>query len=169
MGVFNELEQRGLIAQMTHPEQIKNLLDNEKIVFYIGFDPTADSLHIGHFLQLIVMSHMQKAGHTPIALMGGGTAMVGDPSGRNDMRSMMDIKKIEQNVACFKKQFARFLDFSDDKAIIVNNSDWLMNLEYIPFLRDVGVHFSVNRMLAAECFKSRLEKGLTFLEFNYML
>ncbi|MCK9478275.1 MAG: tyrosine--tRNA ligase [Firmicutes bacterium] len=169
MSVFNELEQRGLIAQMTHPEQIKKILDNEKVVFYIGFDPTADSLHIGHFLQMVVMSHMQRAGHTPIALMGGGTAMVGDPSGRNDMRSMMTVEKIEHNVACFKKQFERFIDFSDGKAIMVNNADWLLDLKYIPFLREVGVHFSVNRMLGAECFKSRLEKGLTFLEFNYML
>lgn len=169
MSVFKELQQRGLIAQMTHPEEIQRLLDNEKVVFYIGFDPTADSLHVGHFLQMVVMAHMQRAGHLPIALMGGGTAMIGDPSGRNDMRSMMTPEIIAHNVSCFKKQFERFMDFSDGKAILVNNADWLLNLEYIPFLREVGVHFSVNRMLAAECFKSRLEKGLTFLEFNYML
>jgi tyrosyl-tRNA synthetase len=169
MGVFSELEKRGLIAQMTHPEEIKRLLENEKVTFYIGFDPTADSLHVGHFLQMIVMAHMQRAGHVPIALMGGGTAMVGDPSGRNDMRSMMTEETINRNVECFKKQFERFLDFSDGKSIMVNNADWLLNLKYIPFLREVGIHFSVNRMLAAECFKTRLEKGLTFLEFNYML
>ena len=169
MSVFTELEQRGLIAQMTHPEEIKNLLENEKIHFYIGFDPTADSLHVGHFLQMVVMAHMQKAGHVPIALMGGGTGMVGDPSGRTDMRSMMTVETIAHNVACFKKQMGKVLDFSDGKAIMVNNADWLMDLQYIPFLREVGVHFSVNRMLTAECFKSRLEKGLSFIEFNYML
>ncbi|OQB14075.1 MAG: Tyrosine--tRNA ligase [Firmicutes bacterium ADurb.Bin193] len=169
MSVFKELQERGLIAQMTHPEEIQKLLENEKVTFYIGFDPTADSLHVGHFLQMVVMAHMQRAGHLPIALMGGGTAMVGDPSGRSDMRSMMSEEAIAYNVSRFKKQFERFLDFSDGKAIMVNNADWLMNLKYIPFLRDVGVHFSVNRMLAAECFKSRLEKGLSFIEFNYML
>jgi len=169
MSAYDELKKRGLIAQVTHPEEVEGLLTNEKVVFYIGFDPTADSLHIGHFLQMVIMAHMQRAGHFPIVLMGGGTAMVGDPSGRNDMRSMMNAERIENNVKCFKKQFENFLDFSNDKAIMVNNADWLLNLNYISFLRDVGVHFSVNRMLGAECFKSRLEKGLTFLEFNYML
>lgn len=169
MGVFQELKDRGLIAQMTHEEEIQDLLENHKIKFYIGFDPTADSLHVGHFLQMVVMAHMQKAGHTPIALLGGGTAMVGDPSGRTDMRSMMTVETIQHNVAQFRKQFDRIIDFSDDKAIMVNNADWLMGLNYIEFLRDIGVHFSVNRMLTAECFKSRLEKGLSFIEFNYML
>ncbi len=169
MSVFKELQARGLIAQMTHPEEIERLLENEKVTFYIGFDPTADSLHVGHFLQMIVMSHMQRAGHKPIALMGGGTAMVGDPSGRTDMRTMMTTETIAHNVACFKKQFERFMDFSDGKAIMVNNGDWLMELKYIPFLREVGVHFSVNRMLTFDCFKSRLERGLSFIEFNYML
>jgi tyrosyl-tRNA synthetase len=169
MSVFSELEQRGLIAQMTHPEEIKRLLENEKVCFYIGFDPTADSLHVGHFLQMVVMAHMQKAGHIPIALMGGGTGMIGDPSGRTDMRAMLTEETIKHNISCFKKQMGNFLDFSDGKAIMVNNADWLMDLKYIPFLREVGVHFSVNRMLSAECFKSRLERGLSFLEFNYML
>jgi tyrosyl-tRNA synthetase len=169
MSVFSELEQRGLIAQMTHPEEIKRLLENEKVYFYIGFDPTADSLHVGHFLQMVVMAHMQKAGHIPIALMGGGTGMIGDPSGRTDMRAMLTEETIKHNISCFKKQMGNFLDFSDGKAIMVNNADWLMDLKYIPFLREVGVHFSVNRMLSAECFKSRLERGLSFLEFNYML
>ncbi|MDR0405226.1 MAG: tyrosine--tRNA ligase [Clostridiales bacterium] len=169
MSVFEELRNRGLIAQMTHPEEIQKLLEHEKVTFYIGFDPTADSLHVGHFLQMVVMAHMQRAGHTPIALMGGGTAMVGDPSGRTDMRAMLTEETIRHNVACFKKQFERFMDFSDGKAVMVNNADWLMRLEYIPFLRDVGVHFSVNRMLTFDCFKSRLEKGLSFIEFNYML
>ena len=169
MDVFSELKQRGLIAQMTHEEEIKELLQKEKVTFYIGFDPTADSLHVGHFLQMIVMSHLQKAGHTPIALIGGGTAMVGDPSGRTDMRQMLTNEQLDYNVSCFKKQMEKFIDFSDNKAIMVNNADWLLNLNYIEFLREVGVYYSVNQMLTAECFKSRLEKGLTFIEFNYML
>ncbi len=169
MTVFEELKERGLIAQMTNEEKIKELLENEKVKFYIGFDPTADSLHVGHFLQMVVMRHMQKAGHIPIALFGGGTGMVGDPSGRTDMRQMMSVETIAHNVNCFIKQMSKFIDFSDGKAIAVNNADWLMNLNYIEFLREIGVHFSVNRMLAAECFKSRLEKGLSFIEFNYML
>ena len=169
MTVFEELKERGLIAQMTNEEKIKELLENEKVKFYIGFDPTADSLHVGHFLQMVVMRHMQKAGHIPIALFGGGTGMVGDPSGRTDMRQMMSVETIDHNVNCFIKQMSKFIDFSDGKAIAVNNADWLMNLNYIEFLREIGVHFSVNRMLAAECFKSRLEKGLSFIEFNYML
>jgi len=169
MGLFEELEQRGLLAQCTNTEKVREMLNNDKVTFYIGFDPTADSLHVGHFLQMVVMAHMQKAGHHPIALFGGGTAMVGDPSGRTDMRSMMTVETIQHNVDCFVKQFGRFIDFSDNKATMVNNADWLLNLNYVEFLRDVGVHFSVNRMLTAECFKSRLERGLSFLEFNYML
>ncbi len=169
MTVFEELKERGLIAQMTNEEKIKDLLENNKVRFYIGFDPTADSLHVGHFLQMVVMRHMQKAGHTPIALFGGGTGMVGDPSGRTDMRQMMTVETIAHNVDCFVKQMEKFIDFSDGKAIAVNNADWLMKLNYIDFLREVGVHFSVNRMLTAECFKTRLEKGLSFIEFNYML
>lgn len=169
MGVYDVLKERGFIAQTTDEEKIKDLLNNEKIVFYIGFDPTADSLHIGHFLQLIVMSHMQKAGHTPIALIGGGTAMVGDPTGKTDMRRVMTKDEIDFNASCFKKQMSGFIDFSEGKAIMVNNYDWLGKLEYIPFLREIGTHFSVNRMLTAECFKTRLEKGLSFIEFNYML
>jgi tyrosyl-tRNA synthetase len=167
--VFETLKQRGFIAQLTHEDKIKNLLDNQKFTFYIGFDPTADSLHVGHFLQLMVMAHMQRAGHKPIALIGGGTAMVGDPSGRTDMRKMMTLETIRHNAECFKKQISRFIDFSDDRAIMVDNSEWLLKLNYIDFLREIGVHFSVNRMLTAECFKSRMEKGLTFIEFNYML
>lgn len=169
MGVYTELERRGLIAQVTHPEKVKDMLENEKISFYIGFDPTADSLHVGHFLQMVIMAHMQKAGHRPIALMGGGTGMVGDPSGRTDMRQMLTKETIDHNVNQFKKQFQRMIDFSDGKALMVNNADWLLGLNYIEFLRDIGVHFSVNNMLRAECFKKRLEKGLSFLEFNYML
>ena len=169
MNVFEELKERGLIAQMTHEEEIKRLLDTEKVTFYIGFDPTADSLHIGHFLQLVVMAHMQRAGHTPIALIGGGTAMVGDPTGRTDMRKMMTEEVIEHNSNCFKKQMSNLIDFSDGKAMMVNNADWLLDLNYIKFLREIGVHFSVNRMLTFECFKTRLEKGLSFIEFNYML
>lgn len=169
MSVFDELKNRGLIAQTTHEEEIRKLLETEKVTFYIGFDPTADSLHVGHFLQLMVMSHMQKAGHRPIALLGGGTAMVGDPSGRTDMRRMLTKETIEANIARFRVQMGRFLDFSDGKALMINNADWLWNLNYIDFLREVGVHFSVNRMLTAECFKTRLERGLSFLEFNYML
>ncbi len=169
MSVYDVLEERGLIAQVTHEKEIRELLEKEKVTFYIGFDPTADSLHVGHFLQLMVMAHMQRAGHRPIALIGGGTGMVGDPSGRTDMRSMMTPETINYHCECFKKQISRLVDFSDGKALMVNNADWLLNLNYIEFLRDIGVHFSVNRMLAAECFKSRLERGLSFLEFNYML
>lgn len=169
MSVFEELKSRGLIAQMTNEEKLKDLLDNKSITFYIGFDPTADSLHIGHFLQMMVMSHMQKAGHRPIAIIGGGTAMVGDPTGKSDMRKMLTIEQINHNAERFKKQMSKLVDFSEGKALMINNADWLLNLNYIKFLREIGVHFSVNRMLAAECFKSRLEKGLNFLEFNYML
>lgn len=167
--VFDTLKERGLIAQMTHEEEIKKLLDEEKVTFYIGFDPTADSLHVGHFLQLMVMAHMQRAGHRPIAILGGGTAMIGDPTGKTDMRRMMSREELDHNVTCFKKQMSRFIDFSEGKALILDNADWFLNLNYMEFLRDYAVHFSVNRMLAAECFKSRLEKGLSFLEFNYML
>ena len=167
--VFDTLKERGLIAQTTHEEEIRELLGKEKVTFYIGFDPTADSLHVGHFLQMVVMRHMQLAGHRPIALVGGGTGHIGDPSGRTDMRQMMTLETIEHNCECFKKQLAKVVDFSDDKAIMVNNADWLLDLNYIEFLRDIGAHFSVNKMLAAECFKQRLEKGLSFLEFNYML
>ena len=168
--VFDELKARGMIAQMTNEEKIRELLGgSEPVTFYIGFDPTADSLHVGHFVQLMVMAHMQRAGHRPIALLGGGTAMVGDPTGKTDMRQMMTVETIAYHVDCFKKQMSRFLDFSEGKALMVNNGDWLRNLNYIEFLRDVGAHFSVNRMLTAECYKARLERGLTFLEFNYML
>jgi tyrosyl-tRNA synthetase len=167
--VIDVLVERGFIKQFTHENETRELLDKEKISFYIGFDPTADSLHVGHFLALMLMSHMQKAGHRPIVLVGGGTAMVGDPTGKTDMRKMLTREDIEQNVKCIKEQMGRFIDFEDGKAILANNADWLMNLNYIEFLRDVGVHFSVNRMLTAECFKQRLEKGLSFLEFNYML
>lgn len=169
MSVFDELKARGLIAQMTHEDEIRELLEKEKVTFYIGFDPTADSLHIGHFLQMVVMAHMQRAGHRPIAIIGGGTAMVGDPSGRTDMRQMMTPETIQHNADCFKSQLSKLVDFSDGKALMVNNADWLMDLNYIEFLREIGVHFSVNRMLTAECFKTRLEKGLSFIEFNYML
>lgn len=167
--VFDVLQERGFIAQITHEEEVKKLLSEKKVTFYIGFDPTADSLHVGHFLQLMVMAHMQQAGHRPIVLIGGGTAMVGDPTGKNDMRKMMTREIVEHNANSFKTQISKFIDFSEDKAIMVDNSDWLLNLNYVNFLREVGVHFSVNRMLTAECFKSRMEKGLTFLEFNYML
>jgi tyrosyl-tRNA synthetase len=169
MSVFKELEERGLIAQCTHPQKIKELLENDKITFYIGFDPTADSLHIGHFLQMVVMSHMQKAGHRPIAILGGGTTMVGDPTGKTDMRKMMTQEEIQKNADNFKKQLSKFIEFAPDKALMINNADWLLKLNYVDFLREIGVHFSVNRMLSAECFKSRLEKGLSFIEFNYML
>ena len=169
MSVFNELVARGMIAQMTDSKRIKELLETGQVTFYIGFDPTADSLHVGHFVQLMVMAHMQRAGHRPIILLGGGTAMVGDPSGKTEMRKMLSTETIEYHVECFKKQMSKFIDFSDGKAIIVNNADWLLNLNYIEFLREVGVHFSVNRMLGFECYKSRMEHGLSFLEFNYML
>ncbi len=167
--VYDILEERGYIEQCTHEDELKELLGKEPITFYIGFDPTADSLHVGHFIQVMVMMHMQRAGHRPIALIGGGTALVGDPSGKSDMRKMLTTEQIEQNAASFKKQFSRFIDFGPDKAIMVNNADWLAGLNYVEFLRDIGKHFSVNRMLTAECFKSRLERGLCFLEFNYML
>ena len=169
MGVFDELKSRGLIAQVTNEKKVKDILNNQKINFYIGFDPTADSLHVGHFVQIMVMSYMQKAGHKPIALFGGGTGMIGDPSGKSDMRKMLKKEDIEHNIECFKKQMSRLIDFSNDKAIMVNNADWLSHLNYIDFLRDVGVHFSVNRMLSFECYKQRLERGLSFFELNYML
>ncbi len=167
--VFDILKDRGLIAQTTHEEEIRKILGEEKITFYIGFDPTADSLHIGHFMQLIVMKHMQNAGHRPIILLGGGTTMVGDPTGKSDMRPMITQEIIQKNADNFKVQMSKFIDFTDDKALMVNNADWLLDLNYVDFLREIGVHFSVNRMLTAECFKTRMEKGLTFLEFNYML
>ena len=167
--VFDILKERGLIAQTTHEKEIRDLLGNEKVTFYIGFDPTADSLHVGHFLQMVVMRHMQNYGHRPIALVGGGTGTIGDPSGRTDMRQMMTMETIEYNCECFKKQLSSVVDFSDGKAIMVNNADWLLKLNYVEFLRDIGACFSVNKMLTAECFKQRLEKGLSFLEFNYML
>lgn len=167
--VFDILKERGYIKQTTHEDEIRELLGKEKVTFYIGFDPTADSLHVGHFIALMFMSHMQKAGHRPITLVGGGTAMIGDPSGKTDMRKMLTKEEIAANVASIKKQFAKFIDFSEDKAILVDNGDWLLNLNYVDFIRDIGVHFSVNRMLTAECFKQRMEKGLSFLEFNYMV
>ncbi len=167
--VFDILKERGLIAQTTHEDEIRELLGKEKVTFYIGFDPTADSLHVGHFLQMVVMRHMQNAGHRPIALVGGGTAMVGDPTGRTDMRQMMTVETIRHNSECFKKQLSSIVDFSDGKAIMVNNADWLLDLNYIEFLRDIGACFSVNEMLRAKCFQTRLEKGLSFIEFNYML
>lgn len=167
--VFDTLKERGLIAQTTHEDEIREILGKEKVTFYVGFDPTADSLHIGHFMQLIVMKHMQNAGHRPIILLGGGTTMVGDPTGKTDMRPMITQEVIQHNADNFKKQMSKIIDFSDGKAIMVNNADWLLKLNYVDFLREVGVHFSVNRMLTAECFKTRLEKGLSFLEFNYML
>ena len=169
MSVLDVLQERGFIKQMSHEAEIKELLEKEKITFYIGFDPTADSLHVGHFIALMMMSHMQTAGHRPIVLLGGGTGMVGDPSGKDEMRKMLTPEFIAHNIACFKKQMSRFIDFSEGKAIIANNADWLLNLNYVNLLREVGVHFSVNRMLTAECFKKRWEKGLTFFEFNYMI
>ncbi len=169
MEIYEELQARGLIAQVTDEEEIKNLVNNGKATFYIGFDPTADSLHVGHFMALCLMKRLQMAGNKPVVLIGGGTAMIGDPSGRTDMRQMMTEETIQHNVDCFKKQMSRFIDFSDDKAILVNNADWLMDLNYVEVLRDIGPHFSVNRMLTAECYKQRMEKGLSFLEFNYMI
>jgi len=169
MELYDELIARGLIAQVTDEKEIKEMINNGKAVFYIGFDPTADSLHVGHFMALCLMKRLQMAGNKPIALIGGGTAMIGDPSGRSDMRQMMTTETIQHNVDCFKKQMSRFIDFSDDKALLVNNADWLLDLNYVDVLREVGTHFSVNRMLTAECYKQRMEKGLSFLEFNYMI
>ncbi len=169
MNVFEELQARGLVAQMTDPEKVEELLTKKNIKFYIGFDPTADSLHVGHFVQVMVMAHMQRAGHTPIALFGGGTGMIGDPSGKTDMRKMLTKETIQHNIECFRKQMSKLIDFSDGKAIMVDNGDWLLGLNYIEFLREIGVHFSVNRMLAAECYKQRLERGLSFFELNYMI
>ena len=169
MTTFEELKRRGLLAQLTDEKEIEELVNAGKATFYIGFDPTADSLHVGHFMALCLMKRLQMAGNKPIVLIGGGTAMIGDPSGKTDMRKMMTPETIQHNVDCFKKQMSRFIDFSEDKAIIVNNADWLMNLNYIEVLREVGAHFSVNRMLTAECYKQRLERGLSFLEFNYMI
>ena len=167
--VFEILEERGLIAQATDAQAIKELMGKEKVTFYIGFDATADSLHVGHFMQLVIMKHMQDAGHKPIALLGGGTTLIGDPTGKSDMRKMLTREQINYNAECFKKQMSKFVDFSDGKALMVDNADWLLELNYVEFLQEVGVHFSVNRMLSAECFKSRLERGLSFMEFNYML
>ena len=169
MTVYDELVARGLIAQVTDEEEIKKLINEGKAVFYIGFDPTADSLHVGHFMALCLMKRLQMAGNKPIALIGGGTAMIGDPSGRTDMRQMMTKETIAHNVECFKKQMSRFIDFGEDKALLVNNADWLMDLNYVELLREVGPHFSINRMLNAECYKQRMDKGLSFLEFNYMI
>jgi tyrosyl-tRNA synthetase len=167
--VYDTLTERGFIEQATHEEEIRELLGKESVTFYIGFDPTADSLHVGHYLQMITMAHMQRAGHRPIVLLGGGTTMVGDPSGKTDMRKMLTQEQIRHNAERFKVQFSRLIDFSNDKAIMANNADWLLDLNYISFLRDIGRHFSINRMLSAECYKERLETGLTFLEFNYMI
>ncbi len=167
--VFDTLQERGFIAQCTNEEEVRSMLEKERVTFYIGFDPTADSLHVGHFLGLMAMAHLQRAGHRPICLVGGGTGTVGDPSGRTDMRKMLTDEDIEHNCNCFKKQMKRFIDFEDGKALMINNGDWLRALNYIELLRDVGPHFSVNRMLTAECYKQRMEKGLTFLEFNYMI
>ena len=169
MTIYDELKARGLIAQVTDEEEIKEVINNGKATFYIGFDPTADSLHVGHFMALCLMKRLQMAGNKPIALLGGGTGMIGDPSGKSDMRKMLTKETIEHNVACFKKQMSRFIDFSDGKALVVNNADWLMDLNYIDVLRDVGACFSVNKMLTFECYKQRMERGLTFLEFNYMI
>lgn len=167
--IYETLVERGIIAQCTNEEKVKEILDHEQVPFYVGFDPTADSLHIGHFVQIMVMAHMQRAGHTPIALVGGATGKIGDPSGKTDMRKMLTEEALAKNVAGLQAQLSRFIDFTDGKAILVNNADWLLNLNYIDFLREIGVHFSVNRMLSAECFKQRLERGLNFIEFNYML
>lgn len=169
MGVYEELQERGLIAQVTDEEQIRDLVNSGKAVFYIGFDPTADSLHVGHFMALCLMKRLQMAGNKPIALIGGGTGMIGDPSGKSDMRKMLTVETIEHNCECFKKQMSKFIDFSDDKALMVNNADWLLDLNYVNLLREVGACFSVNRMLTFECYKQRMERGLSFLEFNYMI
>ena len=169
MTLYEELVARGLIAQVTDEEQVADLINNGKATFYIGFDPTADSLHVGHFMALMLMRRLQKNGNKPIALIGGGTAMIGDPSGRTDMRQMMTKETIQHNCDCFKAQMSKFIDFSDGKALMVNNADWLLNLNYVDFIRDVGPCFSVNNMLRAECYKQRMEKGLSFLEFNYMI
>ena len=169
MGIYEELQARGLLAQLTDADEIRDLINGGKAVFYIGFDPTADSLHVGHFMALCLMKRLQEAGNKPIALIGGGTAMIGDPSGRTDMRTMMTKETIEHNCECFKKQMSRFIDFSEGKALMVNNADWLLDLNYIDFIRDIGACFSVNNMLRAECYKQRMEKGLSFLEFNYMI
>ncbi|MBP3476701.1 MAG: tyrosine--tRNA ligase [Lachnospiraceae bacterium] len=169
MGIYEELQARGLLAQLTDADEIRDLINNGKATFYIGFDPTADSLHVGHFMALCLMKRLQEAGNKPIALIGGGTAMIGDPSGRSDMRTMMTKETIEHNCECFKKQMSRFIDFSDGKALMVNNADWLLGLNYVEFIRDIGACFSVNNMLRAECYKQRMEKGLSFLEFNYMI
>ncbi len=169
MGIYEELQARGLIAQVTDEEEIRELVNNGKATFYIGFDPTADSLHVGHFMALCLMKRLQEAGNKPIALIGGGTAYIGDPSGRSDMRSMMTPEMIQHNCDCFKEQMSRFIDFSEGKALMVNNADWLLDLNYVDLLREVGTHFSVNRMLTAECYRQRMEKGLSFLEFNYMI
>ena len=167
--VYDVLKERGFIAQCTYEEDLKKALENEKVTFYVGFDPTADSLHIGHYIPIMAMAHMQKFGHRPIALVGGGTAMIGDPSGKTDMRKMMTREMVDANASAIKKQLSRFISFDDDKAIMADNADWLLGLNYVEFMRDIGAHFSVNRMLTAECYKQRLERGLTFLEFNYML
>ena len=167
--VYDVLKERGFIAQCTYEEDLKKALENEKVTFYVGFDPTADSLHIGHYIPIMAMAHMQKFGHRPIALVGGGTAMIGDPSGKTDMRKMMSREMVDANASAIKKQLSRFISFDDDKAIMADNADWLLGLNYVEFIRDIGAHFSVNRMLTAECYKQRLERGLTFLEFNYML
>ena len=169
MKIYEELQARGLLAQLTDAEEIRELINEGKATFYIGFDPTADSLHVGHFMALCLMKRLQEAGNKPIALIGGGTGMIGDPSGRSDLRTMMTRETMEHNCECFKKQMSRFIDFSEGKALMVNNADWLTDLNYIEFIRDIGVHFSVNRMLTAECYKQRMEKGLSFLEFNYMI
>ena len=167
--VYEELQARGLIAQCTNEEKVRDLLDNHQTTFYIGFDATADSLHVGHFLQLVVMARLQQAGHRPIALIGGGTTMIGDPTGKTDMRKMLTKEEIDHNAECFRKQMRRLVDFENDKAVMLNNADWILKFNYMDFLREVGVHFSVNRMLTAECYKQRMEKGLSFLEFNYMI
>ena len=169
MTIYDELVARGLIAQVTDEDEIKELINNGKAVFYIGFDPTADSLHVGHFMALCLMKRLQMAGNRPIALLGGGTGMIGDPSGRTDMRKMLTKEDIDHNIACFKKQMSRFIEFGEDKAMMVNNADWLLDLNYVDVLREVGACFSVNNMLRAECYKQRMEKGLSFLEFNYMI